>query len=106
MTDVIQVPIWLGGCIAAFIFSMLAGGIAWAARMSGDMREVRVQLAALVDQAKAHNTAVMQAEIDALKREVTELRAGHQRNRDRIDAAYRDLSHGEATRPGALNAGG
>ncbi len=101
---VVTIPVWMAGTVLAALLSLAAAGIAWAVRMAGDMREVRLQLSALVERGKQHDVAVMHSEIEALKAESANLRAGHERNRQRIEQAYRDLAGNgarpEPTRPG------
>ncbi len=88
----ISIPVWLGGALVAFLFSLLGGGIAWAWRVAGDMREVRVQLARLLEETSKYSLPAMNSAIETLRADVRELQAGHERNRQRIEEAYRDLA--------------
>ncbi len=97
----VLIPAWLAVIVTAALISQLFLGIAWAIRSdrSAAVRDERLNRLILI--LERHDPAALRSDVDRLKMDVGKLEAGHARNRERIETAYKDLAGTrEPTRPG------
>ncbi len=98
-----MLPVWFMAVIASAAVGWVGMFVAWTFKSdrTAAVRDERINR--LVNLLEKYDPTVLRADVDRLKEDVDELERGHQRNRDRIAEAYKDLGgngHRDPTRPG------
>lgn len=93
------IPAWLAAVIAAFLLAQLAIAIRVLLALDRRLAVLESEVRRVLLLLERHELSVIRADIDALKDESKRHRAGHERNRDRVESIREellDLHHGHA----------